>query len=48
MTGRPTDGIPWWGKIIYGAVMAPIVVLETINEMAQKVLFAKKKKRGKK
>lgn len=37
MTGKPTDGLPWWGKIIYAAIMAPVVVVDTMAEAAKKL-----------
>lgn len=42
MTGRPTDGLPWWGKVLYLAVMAPIAMADAVVSTVKKLKPKKK------
>lgn len=42
MSGRPTDGLPWWGKALYFMVLAPIAVVDTISNTVKKLKPKKK------
>lgn len=42
MSGRPTDGIPWWGKVLYFMVTAPIAAVDAISSTVKKLKPKKK------
>jgi hypothetical protein len=37
MTGSPTDGLPWYAKLIVYAIYVPIAVAEKVSELAKKL-----------
>jgi hypothetical protein len=37
MSGRPTDGLPWWGKALYACVLAPIIAYDKVVEVKDKI-----------